>query len=412
MYNAKFYLKKRSDYMSENITPEHYRAEISMLNHEIYNLTKQLEEKEYKYENNNKIDKFNPFSNPTEYHHYNPDYTEINPLIEQSGYEIPLDPDIRERKKIKKAYFAGGMSMLLNFLVTNIISYMMIYVIMTILQFKHPDASYKSLYDYAFRSSALISVTMITYLLTNVLFSLTGMKWSKTSFSSLIQTKAFNIGKAIKYCICAVFIQYVAAFFSLGISDIVDKYGHSIDVMDDSLMAKTTLGMVIMVLYSCIIAPITEELFYRGMLLKSLSKVNQRFGIIVSSLFFGLAHGNIRQFMLAFLLGIFLSHITMKHNSILPSTIVHIFVNSLATIINELSERITDEKILLAIEMVYILIAIMGIIFFIDFRNSDKLPATTPHQSRRGLAVAKYSITLIATFVIYIAFMILNILET
>ena len=93
-------------------------------------------------------------------------------------------------------------------------------------------------------------------------------------------------------------------------------------------MGKTGLGIAIMTIYSCLIAPITEELFFRGTLMKIFSKSNQRFGIVISAVFFGLAHGNLPQFMLAFLLGLFLGHIDMRHNSIVPSVVVHIFINS------------------------------------------------------------------------------------
>lgn len=395
--------------MPDNITTEHYRAEISMLNHEIYTLTKQLEEKERHEAKAAEIDKYNPFDNPTEYHHYNSDYTEINPLIDFNGYELPLEPSAQERKKIKKSYSIGGTSMLLHFIAGNIFSAILIYIVMIILQLKHPDVSYNDLYNYAYASPAFIAITMLTYLLTNVGFAYMGLRWSKTKFSSLIQTKDFSIGKAIKYCFCAIFIQYVAAIISMGVSDIVDKYGYSIDVIDDSSMAQTTLGMILMILYTCIIAPITEELFFRGMLLKTLSKVNQRFGIIATSIFFGLTHGNIRQFLLAFLLGIFLSHIVMKHDSLLPSVIVHMFVNTLSTIVNELSELDLSNSFLMAVELVYLLIAIAGIAFFIEFRSSNKLPATTPHQSRRGFAIARTSIPIVLIFGLYIAMMIANI---
>lgn len=398
--------------MSDNITPEHYRAEISMLNHEIYTLTKQLEAKEKEKADVAKIDKFNPFNNPTDYTHYNSDYTQINPFIDFNGYELPVEPAAQERKALKKAYSVGGTNMLLHFLATNLISTILIYVVMILLQFKHPESSYEQLYDYAFGSPAFVAITMLTYLFANVGFALLGLKWSKTKFSSLIQTKNFSFGQTLKYCVCAIFIQYVAAIFSMGISDIIDKYGYSIDVMDDSAMAQTTLGMVLMIIYTCIIAPVTEELFYRGMLLKTFSKANQRFAIIASSVFFGLAHGNIRQFLLAFLLGIFLSHITMKHNSLLPSVIVHIFVNSLSTIINELSERELGDNFLMVINIIYMLIAIAGIAFFIEFRGANKLPASTPHQSRRGLSVACSSITLIIIFIIQIVFMAANIILT
>ena len=67
--------------MSDNITPQQYRAEMAYMNHEVANLKAQVQERD-------RIDPYNPFDNPTEYHHYNGDYSKISPLINETGYKI------------------------------------------------------------------------------------------------------------------------------------------------------------------------------------------------------------------------------------------------------------------------------------------------------------------------------------
>ena len=122
--------------------------------------------------------------------------------------------------------------------------------------------------------------------------------------------------------------------------------------------------------------------------MKIFSKSNQRFGIFMSAVFFGLAHGNIPQFMLAFLIGIFFGHIDMKHNSIVPSVIVHIFINTIVAIMTELKDNTT----LLAIFMTgLVVLGLSGFILLLFFRKESKLPVSTPAQSRRGVAIAKTS---------------------
>lgn len=374
--------------MYENITPEEHQAQVASLNHEIYELQKQLHEQELMHQQSEMIDPLDPFDNPTEYPDYNGDYRDIVPQIEIPGCKIPVEPHRGEKKRLRRFYNIGGSCVLFHFLFSNAAAMLLISLVMLILQTKHPNIPYSDLYSYAYSSAILISITAFIYLIANVLFSFIGLKWSKLK-CSLIKTRNFNAGKAIKYCFIALFIQYGAAIFTAFFSDIFSKYGYSTDI-DTSNMAASALGTAVLTIYQCIIAPITEELFYRGMLLKTFSRANQRFAIVASSVFFGLAHGNLPQFMLAFLLGMFLSHIDIKHNSILPSVIVHMFVNITAMIINLTYQHGSNTLISIA-NLVYILIAITGLIFFIEFSRKNKLPRTTPQQSRRGFAVAKTS---------------------
>ena len=174
-------------------------------------------------------------------------------------------------------------------------------------------------------------------------------------------------------------------------------------------MGKTGLGFTVLLMYSCIIAPLTEELFFRGALLKIFSKSNQRFGIFMSAFFFGLAHGNLPQFTLAFLIGIFFGHIDMKHNSIVPSIVVHILINTLATVVTEFK----DNTVVMGISgMLLILCYIIGIIMLVIFRKNCKLPVSTPAQTRRGIAIAKTSVGVILAIVVHVAYTLLIIYQT
>ncbi|MBQ8297830.1 MAG: CPBP family intramembrane metalloprotease [Ruminococcus sp.] len=386
--------------MDENMTPEQFQTQIAALNHEIYELHKQLEQKEQQIQTSTMIDKKNPFDNPTEYPDYNGDYTDIVPQIEIPGCKIPVEPHKGEKKRLRRFYSIGGSSIIFHFLFTMLFSMIAIGVAMFVLQLKNPDVPYETLYNYAYSSSIIISITAVTYLIANVLFTFIGLKWSKQGGSSLMKTRDFTVGKAVQYCFSAIFIQYGAAIFSTIFSDILSKYGYS-TMIDNSGLAETFPATIILIIYQCIIAPVTEELFYRGMVLKTFSKANQRFAIVASSVFFGLAHGNLPQFMLAFLLGMFLAHISIKHNSLLPSIIVHMFVNTTATVINFAITEFEDSYLIIgAVNIVYLLMAVAGLVLFIEFSLKNKLPRTTPQQSRRGFAVAKTSLPMIIAFVL------------
>lgn len=79
-----------------------------------------------------------------------------------------------------------------------------------------------------------------------------------------------------------------------------------------------------------VLAPIFEELIFRGMILQTLSKYNKMFAIIVTSLLFGLLHLNITQAIPAFFMGLVLCYMYLKSDSILVTMLAHAGNNFLA----------------------------------------------------------------------------------
>lgn len=388
--------------MSDFISEEQHHAEVAALNHEIYRLTKHIKDKEQERALSDMPDPKDPFNNPTEYHDYNDDYSEVLPPIKTPAYKISLEPDYAERQKIKHFYAIGGWCAVLQFAASTFAAVVIVLIIRTLLEGQNPDADNVSITTYMKGSSILTSLNMLIYIAANVGCAMIGFKMAGVKASSLVKTRDYDVGKAIQYCTAAMFIWLVSVYISLGVEDIFTKYGYSTEVQDMDGYAVTKLGFVISIVYTCIIAPVTEEFFFRGMLLKVFSKANQRFAVFATAVFFGLAHGNLPQFLLAFLLGLFLAHITLKHGSIIPSIVVHIFVNTFVTVMGEL-DLSGDMEIVLNLSLEAL--AAFGLLMLLIFRSKDKLPATTPAQSKRGFAIAKTTVGVVAAFTIQTAYM-------
>lgn len=395
--------------MSDNITPEHYRAEIAMLNHEIYSLTQKLEKKEQERLRAAAIDQYYPFDNPTEYKGFSGDYSKIEPNITVADYVLPLEPDYSERRNLRRNYSIGGWCTLFQFGASYLLITALAELVAGIIVMMNNGATMTSIHRYMNGSSISSGLNMLVYLICNVVFAFVGLKWAGIKGSQLIRTRDFGLGTAVQYCCAAFFLWAVSAFAGNGISEIMEEFGYASNPLDTSDYAKTGIGFAVLTIYTCIIAPITEELFFRGMLLRVLGKANQRFAVFATAFFFGLAHGNIPQFILAFTIGIFLGHITLKHGSIIPSVIVHIFLNSFSTILEEVSDT-DDMFFLFAIEMIMIAGAVFGLIMLISFMVNNRLPSTTPKQSRRGFNVAAGSIPFIASVMLQLAYILANII--
>lgn len=79
-----------------------------------------------------------------------------------------------------------------------------------------------------------------------------------------------------------------------------------------------------------VVAPVTEELFFRGFLFKGL---REKYGwvnaLMFSSIIFALFHGQIATLIPTFLLGALFAYMYQRTESVLPGMILHFTVNSM-----------------------------------------------------------------------------------
>lgn len=395
--------------MDEYINSDEHRAEVSGYVREICELKdtiaekdRQLNKKNVELLKNITSDKKNPFDNPTDYKNYSGDYSKIQPRLGEAGYKIPVEIDNVEFRNLRRQYSIGGWCMIFQFVAAIIMSVFLSMGIESVITIIHGNDT--GVHDYMYGSSILVGVNMLVFLFCNVMVAKIGMNWAGIKTTSLIKTRDFSFGTGLQYCIIALLLWLCSAYAG-GLAEIIlNKFGMTAFVSQEGL-GETPIALAVGYIYSCIIAPITEELLYRGMLLKVMSKANQRFGIFVTALFFGLAHGNVAQFILAFVLGIFLAQITMKHNSIVPAVVVHIFINVTSTI-SGLMDELGDRAEFVSMLVLWVL-ALLGMILLLIFRSDgNRLPAPTPQQHRRGRAVATSSLPFLTAIVIQVVYMV------
>lgn len=378
--------------MEENISPEQYRAEITALNHEIAQLNRSLAAKEFEQSGGRLIDKYDPFCNPTEYKGFGGDYSAIQPLIQEYGYELPLDPDYEERLNLRKHYSVGGWAVLMQFVLTYGITYLLTVLIVYFLTVKNQDVNSATAFEFLKGSSILVSLRLLIYPLLNTAIAFLGMKKAKIRPVSLIRNKDFGFGTILQYCLGGLLIWVTSGYASMFITSVFSKYGIDITTVSDYTLTKTGLGTAALILYTVFAAPLTEELFYRGLLLRVFSKASQRFALIITAVLFGLFQGNICGFINCVFVGVFLGHITLKHGSVIPAISVRIFLGCIMLIMDSLKNSMTEVYLIMQITLVAA--GVLGAIMLLIFWTGDRMPVNTPWQSTRGFAVAASSLPL------------------
>lgn len=101
--------------------------------------------------------------------------------------------------------------------------------------------------------------------------------------------------------------------------------------LNGALDAASTIELTpSMLAYSVLLAPVFEELIFRGAFLHYLAPYGKRFAIVFSALLFGLMHGNIVQLPVAFFLGILLGYIAIEY-SLQAAMVLHSLCNVFVT---------------------------------------------------------------------------------
>ncbi len=137
------------------------------------------------------------------------------------------------------------------------------------------------------------------------------------------------------------------------------------------------VALWLMVIWTCIIAPITEEYIFRGILMRTLSKYGATFGIVTSALMFGLMHGNLGQTPMTFIIGLVMGYVTAKSGNIRQAIFIHFVNNTFVTIPQVVLYYCPEAEnllnwIYLILEIGMVIFAFVALIRFAIIRSKGK----------------------------------------
>lgn len=127
---------------------------------------------------------------------------------------------------------------------------------------------------------------------------------------------------------------------------------------DFEIFAKSNFVLITVMI---IIAPIAEEIVFRGIILDGfLKRYNCVIALIVSSALFGVLHANLPQGINAFVLGLVLGFIYLKTQSLFLCMLGH-FTNNFIAIISGITGWNTGKQF----NLIYLIIGIVALVFVI-----------------------------------------------
>lgn len=360
----------------------------------------------YTEETAGQIDPQNPFENALENAAYRTDYRRFLPQILLPDFHISLFPEREERSRIRRQMNTAGAGALLGCMGSQLLFPLTIMVLLLCMD--GTAASYfngdQSGAIHTMESSGIyMALHCLIFGGMNTLVAWLGCRRIRQPLGGLFRTTDFSGWKAFQYICIGFALQQLSVVLYA-----VTKLLH-LELPEASFdYFQSTQSMLLALLYTCVLAPVTEELLFRGFLMKSLSAVSVRFGIVTSALLFGLMHGNFQQFILGFVMGLFLGKIVARHNSLLPSILVHMAVNTNSMVLSLLQEKLPEKVAnvgILPFGMAVLAFSIMGVLFWLLYERRQPLPYPTQKQATRS-RTAMFSPVLVLAVVMLAGFMV------
>lgn len=207
---------------------------------------------------------------------------------------------------------------------------------------------------------------MVTFILSLLIPSIFVMMYTEKSKErekiNNPNNKKNDIKEIIKCVVVALPIVFVV---QIAVGVILEKLGLNYDLIDkvDMFSDKSTIGKILFFIEVAVLPAIFEELFIRKAILNYTKKFGISFAIVFSSLVFATIHFNFSQMLFAFIMGIILSIIALKTNSIIASGIIHLLNNGYAALVLIFEN---NALAIATINFVYLAVILIGIVVIIS----------------------------------------------
>ena len=140
-------------------------------------------------------------------------------------------------------------------------------------------------------------------------------------------------------------------------------------------MPNNIFMKIFYVLAVSIVPALVEEFALRGIVLGSLRRYGNMFAVVMSAFLFGLMHGNIPQFVFAFILGIGLGLCVIISDSIWPAIAAHFLNNFMSIVLDDIiGPNLTNNEYIMMFIIYMAAVLIIGTISFIIIMKKYRRP--------------------------------------
>ncbi len=200
----------------------------------------------------------------------------------------------------------------------------------------------------------------------------------KVHIKEVIHTK--TVGWLILFGIAfQLMTNFVLSIAYLFVPDMIDEMSKMTELAG---MADLSL---IAILATVIMAPIVEEIMFRGITFTLAKRAGANFVVanVIQAFLFAAYHMNFVQGSYAFVLGLFLGYTVKKYKTIYPAILTHLSFNLAANLLSAVSGYLPEEGwVTVILIVVCVVTTALGVVLF----RADKAPVITEQEEQKEKA--------------------------
>ena len=231
----------------------------------------------------------------------------------------------------------------------------------------------------------VISVVISYCLLNNIFPNETSAESTKEiSTEPNPEKPSFTVLSFLHYFMLFQAAQWIGGIINYPIITLFTKLGLNLSFSEEAARGGS-LTNAPMLFYTILVAPLMEELVFRGVFYHRFRSYGKYFAAFCTAFFFALMHSNFLQFAPAFSMGIILFFIRDRYG--LPySILLHFSNNLLAIVINNLSQDST------LIQGIYSLFLLAGLGYGIYYvvKNRKSLAEDRQYEKEHSLSLKQF----------------------
>ena len=231
----------------------------------------------------------------------------------------------------------------------------------------------------------VISVVISYCLLNNIFPNETSAESTKEISTEPNPKKtSFSILSFLHYFMLFQAAQWIGGIINYPIITLFTKLGLNLSFSEEAARGGS-LTNAPMLFYTILVAPLMEELVFRGVFYHRFRSYGKYFAAFCTAFFFALMHSNFLQFAPAFSMGIILFFIRDRYG--LPySILLHFSNNLLAIVVNNLSQGST------LIQGIYSLFLLAGLGYGIYYvvKNRTSLAEDRQYEKEHSLSLKQF----------------------
>lgn len=170
----------------------------------------------------------------------------------------------------------------------------------------------------------------------------------------LINFRPFHASVTVPSMFIALGASVIGYMASITLSSVLALFGLQ-PVMSDISFPEEPLAIFLFLLNLTVIAPIAEEIVFRGVIMNLLRRFGDCFALLLSSLLFAAVHMNLVQMPNAFIMGLVIGYFSLCTGSLWTGVCIHMLNNALVMLLNGLLYAVPVEAQLLVMFAVYAL---------------------------------------------------------